>query len=207
MLPHSGDIGQTPLMPANAITIRFFEFSDSGPTESEASEPDISVVEPLVQKTLYSSVSITPVTSLHSSYPNITLERRPGIEIIAVNKDNSVGVPSSLTITPIPSSSEKDHEKKERKRRREDGERMANSNGGGKPAKMLGLGTTVMGPPGLSKQEVINSKVGLAINPSATSPSKHPSSGGKPSLLALKCKLTPEKFVSQLSLIEPSFTF
>lgn len=189
MYPHSGDIRQTLLIPSNATSKRFLEFSDSGLAESESCEPDISVVEPLVQKTPYPSVSITPVTSLQSSYPNITLERRPGIEIITLSKDSSAGIPSSLTITPVPPSSEKDHERKERKRRREDEEKTTNNGGGGKPAKMMiGLTSSLMSPPGLSKQECTNSKAGLVISPSATSPSRHSSSGGKPSLSALKCK-------------------
>ena len=66
------------------------------------------------KSSVYPSVSITPVTSLHSTaqnssnYSNMTLERRPGIEIIPLNnsKEGSVGagpggIPNSLTITPV----------------------------------------------------------------------------------------------------------
>ena len=170
----------------------FEKFSDSGPAESANDEPDVSVVDPLVQKAIYPSVSITPVTTLQSSYPNISLERRPGIEIIAFNKESSAGIPSSLTITAVPFS-EKDYERKERKRRREDEEKTANNAGGVgvKPTKMMmaALGSALMAPPAVSKQEQgANSRAGLVVSPSATSPSKHPTSGGKPSLSALKCK-------------------
>ncbi|XP_059350773.1 mediator of RNA polymerase II transcription subunit 1-like isoform X3 [Daphnia carinata] len=131
-------------------------------------------------KSAYPSVSITPVTSLHTSslataYPNINLERRPGIEIIPFSKDQSSSIPSSLTITPVggkpakdkskykdfrlkeslsaPDSDtkerdrEKERERKERKRRRE-GEKSPSSGSGGKPTKMMSLSATLMGPPG-----------------------------------------------------------
>jgi mediator of RNA polymerase II transcription subunit 1 len=132
-------------------------------------------------KSAYPSVSITPVNSLHTSslattYPNINLERRPGIEIIPFSKDSpSSSIPSSLTITPVggkPTKDkskykdfrlkegltldsetkdrdrEKERERKERKRRRE-GEKSPSSGGsGGKPTKMMNLSATLMGPPG-----------------------------------------------------------
>lgn len=131
-------------------------------------------------KSAYPSVSITPVTSLHTNshaitYPNINLERRPGIEIIPFSKDSSSNIPSSLTITPVGGKPpkdkskykefrmkeslsqdgetkdrdrEKERERKERKRRRE-GEKSPSSGGsGGKPTKMMCLSATLMGPPG-----------------------------------------------------------
>ena len=131
-------------------------------------------------KSAYPSVSITPVTSLHTNshataYPNINLERRPGIEIIPFSKDQSSSIPSSLTITPVGGKPvkdkskykdfrlkeslggesetkerdrEKERERKERKRRRE-GEKSPSSGGsGGKPTKMMCLSATLMGPPG-----------------------------------------------------------
>lgn len=131
-------------------------------------------------KSAYPSVSITPVNSLHTSshtaaYPNINLERRPGIEIIPFSKDSSSSsIPSSLTITPVGGKPpkekskykdfrlkeslaldsetkerdrDKERERKERKRRRE-GEKSPSSGSGGKPTKMMSLSATLMGPPG-----------------------------------------------------------
>lgn len=131
-------------------------------------------------KSAYPSVSITPVNSLHTSshataYPNINLERRPGIEIIPFSKDPSASsIPSSLTITPVGGKPPKDkskykdfrlkesltldpevkdrdrdkeRERKERKRRRE-GDKSPSSGSGGKPTKMMSLSATLMGPPG-----------------------------------------------------------
>lgn len=128
----------------------------SSPSKKELASPQ--------GKSAYPSVSITPVTSLPTmnshaiTYPNIHLERRPGIEIIPFNKDASSSIPSSLTITPIGGKPPKDktkykevrlkeslnkvdtetkerdrdkeRERKERKRRRE-GEKSPSSGGGG----------------------------------------------------------------------------
>ena len=218
--------------------------------ESDSSSPidvalNASKTKDCGTKVVYPSVSITPVTSMHSSshnssYPNITLERRPGIEIIPLSKESTIasGIPSSLTITPVAGKLTKDKEKykefrvkesriydvedkdrekearekerdkererRERKRRREE-EKLAT--GGGKPAKMMCLTSTLMGPPTLLKTE-LNAKVTFKTGPGApvvnsaslgtppksnnkvptpSSSPKHPSSGGKPSMSALKC--------------------
>lgn len=128
-------------------------------------------------KSAYPSVSITPVTSLHTAshspaYPNINFERRPGIEIIPFSKDPSSSIPSSLTITPVggkpakdkskykefrlkesgatdSEAKERDREKeRERKERKRRREEEKSPSSGGKPTKMMSLNATLMGPPG-----------------------------------------------------------
>lgn len=169
---------------------------------------------------IYPSVSITPVTSLLSSsttqhsnsitsnsYPNINLERRPGIEIIPFGgKDPSSAIPSSLTITPVGSSNKSkeknkykefrlsgdghgsssgsDAEKKERKRRRED-EKSPSS--GDKPSKMVCVNSTLMGPPSVLKADASPKRssssqgsMSASISPMA-SPSRSSSKSSTPS--------------------------
>lgn len=73
------------------------------------------------------SVTITPITSggnLSSVLSGMGLERRPGIEIIPLSAATPTNLPSSITITPIPSDKDKkrldDREKKKKRKREED---------------------------------------------------------------------------------------
>lgn len=180
--PDSSEMEVSLLEPTTDGTQAITEDADShSPNDAVASLLGAPKSKESANKSAYPSVSITPVTSLHTSslataYPNINLERRPGIEIIPFSKDQSSSIPSSLTITPVggkpakdkskykdfrlkeslgaPDSDtkerdrEKERERKERKRRRE-GEKSPSSGGsGGKPTKMMCLSSTLMGPPG-----------------------------------------------------------
>jgi len=186
-------------------------------TEGDDDAQDLSPIEaePRSQKGetklgVYPSVSITPVTSLLSSsqstsYHNIALERRPGIEIIPFGgKDSSSsGIPSSLTITPVGTKAPKekskykefrlsgeghsnDAEKKERKRRREDNKTSSPSSGD-KPNKMVCVNSTLMGPPSVLKADASpkrsnssSSQGTNSISPMA-SPSRSSSKSSTPS--------------------------
>ena len=181
----------------------------------------------LKNKSAYPSVSITPVNSLHTSslattYPNINLERRPGIEIIPFSKDSpSSSIPSSLTITPVggkPTKDkskykdfrskesltldsetkdrdrEKERERKERKRRR-DGEKSPSSGGsGGKPTKMMNLSATLMGPPGALLKMDSSPKLNHKSNSSGSSNSSTP-----PTNASLSPLTSPSKSSSKSS--------
>ncbi|CAD7081015.1 unnamed protein product [Hermetia illucens] len=109
-----------------------------------------------------SNVSILPVTStgleLNSVLSGMGLERRPGIEIIPITATTTQSLPTSITITPITSSSkgdrksssskkydDKSRSEKKRKRRKEDSSSM------GPPDKML------------SKQDSLNRGVSVSI--------------------------------------------
>jgi len=76
------------------------------------------------------SVTITPIMSgsnISAVLPGISLERRPGIEIIPFATSAPANLPSSITITPIPSDSKDikkrnfdDRERKKKRKRDED---------------------------------------------------------------------------------------
>lgn len=117
------------------------------------------------------SVTITPITSggsLSSVLSGMGLERRPGIEIIPLSTSTPANLPSSITITPIPSdkdvkkSRSLDDREKKKKRKREEDAKM------GPPEKVPLKSDPLSKPVSVSIKPAIDSSV---PSPRPTSPS------------------------------------
>lgn len=110
------------------------------------------------------SVTITPITS---NTPNINsvLERRPGIEIFPISNTTPSNIATSITITPISSSGDKDERKNFKNRNLEDKLREKK-----RKRKRDEEGGSKMGPPGKvpAKSDPLSKPVSVSIIKPAT---------------------------------------
>ncbi|KAL0268887.1 UNVERIFIED_CONTAM: hypothetical protein PYX00_010677 [Menopon gallinae] len=110
------------------------------------------------------SVTITPITS---NTPNINsvLERRPGIEIFPISNTTPSNIATSITITPISGSGDKDERKNFKNRNLEDKFREKK-----RKRRKDEDGGTKMGPPGKvpAKSDPLSKPVSVSIIKPAT---------------------------------------
>ncbi|KAF6213795.1 hypothetical protein GE061_011517 [Apolygus lucorum] len=121
------------------------------------------------------SVSITPIVcgnapNFGSVLSGMGLDRRPGIEIIPITTSPPAPVPTSITITPIPKSS--DERSKDRKKSRE-GEKSGSKTSGSEKKRKRKREESPMGPPEKlpPKNDPLSKRVTVSIEPAESSPS------------------------------------
>lgn len=185
------------------------------------------VLEAPVPKKMKTEISITPIaTSQQSQFgQNVTLERRPGIEIIPISSANAKDLPASITITPInnsksekrSSSGSSDGKSEKKKKRKREDSQMGPPDPLSKPVNVslhhLASGSSPIhrnsaNVASSAKQSPKHSPVhsaspkhqslGSSPKHSISSPkhSSGASSGGKPSMSALKSAANSPKSLS-----------
>lgn len=169
------------------------EHKSKKPRELQRSPSATSILELAENKSLVPpSVSITPINPPQGFNPlgNVSIQPRPGIEIIPIATTSPTSLPSSITITPISSSQaknmeERSREKKSSKNRSDDKNRLEKK-------RKRKRDESPMGPPDKipSKQDPLSKPVSVSIKP-AESPPLIPITPTSPSGILRKFSASP----------------
>ncbi|XP_030751629.1 mediator of RNA polymerase II transcription subunit 1 isoform X2 [Sitophilus oryzae] len=152
-------------------TVDMNEILSSAPLKKNVHEPSpsstSSVVSDISEKSIVPpNVSITPITSSTSPvFTGSNTEKRPGIEIIPISQAVTSLISSSITITPITTTTKISDDKREKKSSRSSREEK-------EKRRKRKRDESPMGPPDKvpPKQDPLNKPVSVSIKPAESPP-------------------------------------